>query len=269
MVLKYKKFFLLGFATLFGIGIILFAWKGGSVMGGEISSEPSATKSVKDENIWKDSLKVIPQNSFSRLFGANSGNKDIAQEGYASTTVTALLGQELLTSYALVQKSTGKPLTDTETQGIAGIIADKAMINDTKQYTEKDIIIVPSSETASAVYIQEIFQALNLLARKYTVKDLAVVKEAMDSGDASKLAPLSISVTNLKQLIKTLLSIKTPKEAVKLHLYLVQSYATILSGVIDMQQIIADPALGMRGITKYKNGMDALATLNEIILRAK
>lgn len=268
MVFKYKKIFLLGFATLFGIGIILFAWKGSSLVGTDVSFESTATKSSSRESIWEDSLKVIPQNSFSRLFGASSGNKDISQ-GEEATTTTDFLGRELLTSYALLQKSTGKPLTDVETQGIAGIIADKVMSNDTKQYTEKDIVIVPSNEKASTVYVQEISRALNLFAQKNTAKELVVVSEAIDSNDASKLAPLTTTVSNLNQLIKTLLAVKTPREAVTMHLYLIQSYATILSGIIDMQQIITDPALGMRGIAKYKNGMNAITTLNEIIIKAK
>ena len=268
MVLKYKKFFLLSLATLFGIGIILFAWKGSSLINANISAEVKTTNTLSNESIWKDSLKVIPQDSFSRLFGTSSGNKDVSSGEYASTA-TDLLGRELLTSYALVQKSIGKPMTDTETQGIAGALADKVMANDTKQYTEKDIAIVPSSETASAEYVKGISQALTLFSRKNTIKELLVVAEAMDANDASRLAPLATTVTNLKQLIASLLLIKTPPEAVTLHLYLIQSYATILSGVIDMQSIIADPALGMRGINKYKSGMDAIATLNEIILKAK
>ncbi len=268
MVFKYKKFFYLSFATLFGIGVIFFAWKGGSFAGTNISFESSATNGIQTESVWRDSLKVIPQNSFSRLFGSNLGNRDISH-GEESVTATDLLGRELLTSYALAQKSIGKPMTDTVTQGIAGTLADKVMTNDTKQYTEKDIVIVPSSEATSALYIQDISRALNLFAQKNTVKELVVVASAMDSGDKSKLAPLSVTITNLNQLIKTLLAVKTPREAVTLHIYIIQSYATILSGIIDMQSIITDPALGMRGITKYKSGMDAIAALNEIILKAQ
>src|SRR3989338_3810643 len=112
MVLKYKKFFLLSLATLFGIGIILFAWKGSSLINANISAEVKTTNTLSNESIWKDSLKVIPQDSFSRLFGTSSGNKDVSSGEYASTA-TDLLGRELLTSYALVQKSIGKPMTDT------------------------------------------------------------------------------------------------------------------------------------------------------------
>ncbi len=269
MVLKYKKFFLLAFATIFGTGVILFAWKGNALTGANLSSDEGATpKSNLTESVWKNSLKVIPQDSFSRLFGASSGNKDVFQ-GDGATTATDLLGRELLTSYALVQNSIGKAMGETETEGIAGALADKVMTDDTKQYTEKDIVIILSNETASVEYVKEISQALDLFARKNTVKEFIVVAEAMDGNDASKLAPLSLSVTNLQQLLRTLLAIKVPQEATPLHLYLIQSYATTLSGIIDMQQIIADPARGMRGITKYKNGIDAIAALNAAILKVK
>ena len=39
------------------------------------------------------------------------------------------------------------------------------------------------------------------------------------------------------------------------HVALIQSYATALSGVIDMQQIVNDPVRGLRGIAKYKSGL--------------
>lgn len=260
-----QKSFPILLAILLGIGIILFAWRTVSFTGAGASFEKGDETEVSADDSWRDALKVIPRDSLTRLLGANAGSAS-STIGVATTT-TDLLGRELLTSYALAQKSLGTtPMTDAQTQAISDILAGKVMTDtDLKQYAGKDIIIIPTSTSTLITYQKELSKALANFSRKNTVNELRAVAEAMDTKDATKLAPLAGTVANLHVLTDTLLAMKAPQTVAGLHLFLIQNYTLVLSGVVDMQSIIDDPVIGLRGIAKYQRGMNMLTGLQELL----
>lgn len=260
MFQNYKKTLVVIFSIIIGGGIIFIAWQSIS-----ITPKKSLTESEKTallaEGDWRDALKVIPGDSlYPTLLGARSGMNSSTT---FATTTTDRLGRELLASYALAQKTIGnKPMSDTDTKTLSNILADKAMIDATvKQYSKKDLKVVPVSASALTTYQKELSKLLADFAVKNTLNEVKVVAEAVEKNDNTKLASLTTTAKSLEKLVNSLLAMKTPETVTEFHLFLIQNYTLIHSGVKDMQQIVDDPVVGMRGITKYRQGMNALKVL--------
>lgn len=268
MFQNYKKILVLIFSVIVGGIVIFIAWQ--SVSG---TPKKSLTESEKTDQLaqgdWRDALKVIPGDSlYPSLLGARGS---ITGSTTLATTTTDRLGRELLASYAIAQKTIGnKPMSDTETKTLSGILANKAMVDTTvKQYTEKDLTIVPVGGGALITYQKELSKLLADFSAKNTLNEVKVVAEAVEKNDNTKLVTLTSTVNSLQKLVDSLLAMRTPEAVTAFHLSLVQNYALIHSGVKDMQQIINDPVVGMRGVAKYRQGMNTLKALADKLKTAQ
>lgn len=261
MKLPSRKLLSITIAILLGAGIIFFALKTVSFNGGTATFE---AESADHNGSWRDALKVIPQDSLTRLRGSSVGS---ASSTMSATTTTDLLGRELLTSYALAQKSIGDtPMTTADATAISNILAGKVMSDvSLKEYSEKDLRIVPTNDPSLATYQKELATIFDSFSRKNTVNELKVVYEAVEKRDAAILAPLASTEKNLQALIDTLLKMKVPQSTTVLHLFFLQNYTLILSGVADMRSIVEDPVLGMRGVAKYRQGMNTITRFVDIL----
>lgn len=260
MKLPSRKLLSITIAILLGAGIIFFALKTVSFNGGTATFE---AESADHNGSWRDALKVIPQDSLTRLRGSSVGSSSST----AATTTTDLLGRELLTSYALAQKSIGKtPMTTADATAISNILAGKVMSDvSLKEYSEKDLWIVPTNNSSLSTYQKELATIFDSFSRKNTVNELKVVYEAVEKRDAAILAPLASTEKKLQALIDTLLKMKVPQSTTVLHLFFLQNYTLILSGVADMRSIVEDPVLGMRGVAKYRQGMNTITRFVDIL----
>ncbi len=236
---QFKKFNKTFLAVLFGAGIIFFSLTDWSLFGGKVSPNTKDGTSARDDS-----------RSATKLLGSKGGE-------IATTTTTSFLARQLLTDYTTAQINKGvEPLSNSETEALAQMLSKKTKAGDTvKQYTEKDLVVVKASASTLETYKKEMTATLNIFTQKNDVDELSVVALAMDTKDQSKLAPLSTNIINLEKLVKDLLVLKVPSSVLSFHISMVQGYTNILSGVVDMQQIIVDPVRGLRGIAKYNNGM--------------
>lgn len=269
MLQNYKKTLVVILSVVVGGGVIFVAWQSVSVTPKKSLTESEKT-ALLAEGDWRDALKVIPGDSlYPSLLGARSGINNSSTT--LATTTTDRLGRELLASYALAQKTIGnQPMNDADTKVLSDILADKAMIDTTiKQYTKKDLKVVPASVSALTAYQKELSRLLADFSAKNTLNEVKVVAEAVEKNDNTKLASLTKTVSSLQKLVNSLLAMKTPETITTFHLVLVQNYALIHSGVKDMQQIVDDPVVGMRGIAKYRQGMNTLKALADNITTAQ
>ncbi len=256
---KLKKVIPILLAVLLGAGIIFFAIKGDSLFGTKTSFNADGSPSG---NSWIDSLKVVSQNSTSKLLGGGMGTLPNSN----ATTTTDILARDALASAMLYQTTDGASATisNEDAEAVAKNIADNvSLLNPVKRYSRSDITIVPTSTTSFNAYKNELAKALNVFAKEHTMSELLIVAKATDSKDPKKLSPLNTAVQNYKNLITSLLIIKTPEIMVGIHILMIQGYATILSGIEDMQQTFTDPARGMSGITKYQAGMNILLVVSD------
>ncbi len=256
MSTKIKKNIPIFLAVLFGAGIIFFSINGGSLFSGEVLFD--AKDGMLRQN---DTLQVVPQTLREKLLSAEAKRRS---DG-ATTTATNLLGRNILASYVIAQRvAPTTNLSDADADIIAQRLTERVIEDVTiKQYTVKDILIVGLTPATFEKYVKDISRVLNAFTQKNTVNELEVVMAAINSKDSAELVQLNTTINGLQTLIGSLLSIKTPRELSGFHILLIQQYALVLSGVTDMQQIVTDPALGMRGVAKYNQGMGTLLTLKE------
>lgn len=247
---RFKKIFSVLFAILIGTGIILFAWESGLVTSNKISSDPTISGGS-----WKDSLLVVPQASSTKTLGVALGIND-----EVATTTSSIIVRELLVNYALFAKDRATTtLGDTDIQTIIQSLMEKTPAGTgLKHYTKGDLRIVETSTSTVESYKKETVQAIETFSKTNKADELVIVSEALSSKDPSRLEPLALAVSNYQRLVSALLYAKIPASAVLLHLRIIQAYATILSGIEDMQQIIVDPARGISGLGKYHKGIDML-----------
>lgn len=244
-------------SVILGGGVIFVAWQSVSVTPKKSLTDGGKTGQFSQGD-WRDALKVIPGDSlYPSLLGVRSG---INSSTTLATTTTDRLGRELLTSYAVAQKSIGdQPMNDADAKIISDILAGKMMKDvDFKQYTEGEITIVPENTTTLTLYQKELLEAFGTFNRKNTVNELAVISDALNRNNGSKLEQLSTVEYNINVFTVSLLGMKVPQTVVSFHLELINNYKLLSSGIADMQQIINDPAIGLRGFAKYQKGMNSL-----------
>ncbi len=259
MPLQFKKIIPIFLAVLFGAGIIFFSINGGAIFGDKDSF--NTKDEVPEQNdSWKGSLQIVPQDSATKLFSTKRSE-------IGATTTTSLVVHEMLVDYATAQINKGDTsFSPAETEALAKVLSKKVSTDDVvKQYTEKDFVLTTTSTSTLEIYRKEATAVLNAFAQKNNVDEMYLVNLAIYNEDPSKLTQLTKNITDLQKLVSELLALKVPDKVSVFHLFLVQGYANILSGVIDMQQVLDDPVRGTRGIAKYVNGVglidSAIATL--------
>lgn len=245
-----KKIVTITLAMLFGVAIVFFARSGNKVFW----SGTDADQSVAD-NKWRDTLTVVPSRTPVALLGA-----EYAQSG--ATTTTDFIASQFIANYARTQVSKGAvPLEDADIQNIVQTLSEKARAVDAlKQYGEQDLTVVSTSTSTIATYKKEITEDLAVFAKKNKTGELAIIAQAVDSKNASVLSLLADNIANYQSLVERILAVPVPRTVLAFHLSLLQGYANMLAGIVDMQEIIADPVRGMRGLAKYNNGAKLIDT---------
>lgn len=251
MSLQLKKITTITLAILFGVMIVFFARSGNKVFWSGTATDANQPATDK----WRDTLMIVPSRTPNTLLGA-----EYTQSG--ATTTTDFIAHEVAANYARAQVNKGSvPLDDNDVQDIIKTISEKARTVDTvKQYSEQDLTVGPASTSTLATYQKEVAESLNSFAQKNKTDELLIVAKALDDNDASKLVLLADNTNNYQTLVGNLLALHVPRTVLVFHLSLLQGYANMLAGIVDMQEILADPVRGMRGIAKYNSGTGLIDT---------
>lgn len=254
---RFKKILSVLVAVLIGAGIIFFAWRSGSAVHTESSL------SAKSGDAWKDSLSVVPQ-TFST---ETKGLPQVEATGIGATTTTDIVARELLTNYALAQKSnmSTTTLSDEEAQAIAQTAVDKIDLPRAKQYTEKNLNISgDNSASAISVYSKEIATLAQTFAMSQTKNDIAVAFTIPKTdGDTKRLAGIAEQIAHYEKFIRGLLALKTPSLIAQPHLHLIQKYADIQVTIEPMANIFTDPLKGLAGLAEYRQQIAGLPLITE------
>lgn len=247
-----KKIITIILAALLGVGIVFFAW-----MSTNVSHTENDT--TADSTAWQDSLNVVPEASSTKQIASNSTQEDFANE--EATSTTSIIARKLLDDYATVQSNMSTTtMSDAEVDAFTqNLLKNAPSSSSDKQYTEKNLTIIDDSSSSIDTYKKEAAQALSTFFNENDFSELSTVNKALDSRSTADLAPLATAVTSYQKLIASLLSIKVPRSEVSLHLYILKTYTTILSGVLNTQKILEDPIVGLQGIAKYNSGMQMIA----------
>lgn len=239
------------FAVLVGVGIVFFAWIGGRVASTENSSLGS--------NKWKDALSVIPQTFTSKTLSVSSGKIEMNTED--ATTTTDIVARKLLLEYANSQKgATTVELSDTDAQNIASRLTQDLKLPQKKEYVLSDLnISTDNSYEANLLYMTTLSTLLkNYVTTGQKETELTILLSAMTTKNSITLNKLKDKVVIYQNLIKNLLSLKTPSLIASLHLRLVQDYEALRSGTVGLQSMLTDPVVGIASLAEYRNAFDDL-----------
>lgn len=247
---QFKKIFIVPFALLLGIGIILFAWKGVS------------TNKIDDQT--KNALQVVSPGPSPKTLGARNiyGNAlGSAPLENSATTTTDALARNLLVDYAIAQKGmTTTAWSDADAEALAENLIEKIELPKAIQYTTKDLnISSDNSDTALVVYGESVLKIMAPLSSPKRVGESTIFGSALIANDATKLQGLTAIIAEYAQIKNSLLALKTPSAVAPLHLRFIQNFANIEVSITSMQKIFSDPAQGLAGFIEYKKEIAALS----------
>ena len=87
---------------------------------------------------------------------------------------------------------------------------------------------------------------------------MSIVIAAINTNDSAPLSRLKEKVVIYQQFISKIIALKTPSSVAPIHLHFLQTYETLRSATIGLQNIIADPVVGIAALTEYRTGFDGL-----------
>lgn len=238
-----KKIFSVLFALLIGVSVVFFAWKSGSV---------TYTGNTTDNNLWRDALSVVPQDDSLKTINASQG--DLTAND--ATTTVDIVARNLLTNYALAQKSdmSTTTLSDANITAIAQTAVGKIKLPEARRFTAMDINISNDNSSVGVdAYMKEVGSLVKTFTLSQTKNDIEVVFAIPKTGDDTKrLADIEKDISRYEKLIKGLLVVKTPSLINLPHLHLVQKYANIQASIRPMADIFTDSLKGLAALAVYR-----------------
>lgn len=254
-----KKIFSIAIATLIGLGIIFFAWKGGS-----LTKAPLSFK--KEDSSWKEALNVVPQASPTRTPGLSSWQKeqDAIVSGPATTT-TDVLARALISNFAMnVQRTGTTTLSDTDAAAQAQLLLQEMDVPQGPRYQLANLNITSANDrTTVLAYASATTKIINAFVAVQTVSDLKVVFGDPTEDVTKRLTQFSKNVAHYETLKQNLLVLKVPSSIAPLHLRLIQNYSDMQNGLKLMGDVYNDPMRGLAGLKQYQNAVTSLFTLQQ------
>jgi hypothetical protein len=196
---------------------------------------------------WKKLLTDINPNTTSAI--PKTTDNSISDD----TTLTAQLSKDLFSRYLLAVNNGGQEMTSGTMQQITKDVLSLPQYTSVPgavylpinlkitQKTDKETILTYNND------IHKIFE-------NRTVKNvdaLSIIELALNSGDENFLKQIDPLIIRDDALIKDLLSINIPKDAVDIHLAVINGYSNVLASLQSMRITFKDPAKSLAGVSQY------------------
>ncbi len=171
----------------------------------------------------------------------------------ANTTLTSQIGDDFAAKYLATKGMANGDQLNLEVQkNLANSIAlnfEKGAASYSDVFGKQDLTV--SDKADEKKYLDALGQALKKNFSDTSSSELAITNDAVNSKDFGKLDQLNNIIISYKNTVNFLAKQTVPAGFVDLHLQLLNSMQNVLFAVRDMQQIKADPARGMVGISLY------------------
>lgn len=252
-----KKLLSITIALLLGAGIILFAWKSGTLGDISFSKETTTNKDLLP-------LSVLSPSTKKRTLGF--WKNDLAARDL-STSTTDVLVYDLITSYASAKATTGTStrLSSDEVTAQAQALAGKVKLPPGHQYKTGDLNIINDNSLESRIlYAQKTSGLIRTFIASQTKGDLVIIFTSPNKEDtAARDAELEQNISHYKKLQQGLLGVAVPSNLAKLHLGLLQSYSNMQYALLSMKSVFNDPVKGLAALTQYRNAIEDLLTITK------
>ncbi len=170
----------------------------------------------------------------------------ISEENEGPLNETDRIARELFsTTTALSETASAENIGS-----IGKTIGEGVGIEPVNQYSSKDIKTVATSSQSLVQYTQAIDSIITKYQKEYA--DITTVVTALETGDYSGVADLSITAITYQSLVKELRNVAVPIGIAKPHLDLMNGFAGMAQGFDLMTQIEDNSIVGLQGLAFYR-----------------
>ncbi len=194
-------------------------------------------------------------------------------DSFDETTLTAQAAKDFFSQY-LLAKQGGSEVTQEEVSKIAQNVSSLPQYTKTSGavYLTTNLNIDPATD---ALTLKKYKDAVNLALKTWTsqIKEnpLTILGDAIKSEDENQLKRFDPLIFVGKNLINDFINMSVQKNAVNVHLALLNSFSNLLSDTEAMKVAIKDPLKAMAAIGQYNKHISefniALKNMNSFLLQ--
>lgn len=183
--------------------------------------------------------------------------KRASSETGTDTSATGAFSRGFFASFMTLKES--GDLTPENLQKLSESIVENFTADGAKNFTSGDLkISADNSAAALKKYGNDMGTVFGEYLKLKLPDELAIVAQALSSGDQNKLNELDKIISANKNLIEKHLAMNVPQKVSPIHLKLVNHYGTITSAIENMKKAIGDPLTGTIAVSQYKKELTPL-----------
>ncbi len=182
---------------------------------------------------------------------------DSGQDTPDDTTLTSQLSIDLMSRYLLMKKG-GATISTDDATNIAKSVMSSPQYSQISAavYVESNLHTTNANDTKTLTRYRD---GINLVLKNRSAQvdqnSFVSLSKSIKSGDFSQMSQLNPLIEASKGLISDLLSITVPKDALKVHLDLLNATSNVLESIKGMQETFVDPVKGYIALNQYTKNM--------------
>src|SRR3989344_2665539 len=217
-----------------------------------------------DENTNNDWKKILINMDSSKNTTTILTNNDL--DMFDDTTLTGQMSRDFLSQYLSAVKK--GEVTGEESIKIAEntlSIPGYTKIGGAKYIASNLHVTTETDRNSMQVYEDKINLILQNRSSQIKENPLAIFQEAITRASETRLAKLDPIILQNRGLLSDLLLVEVPKNAVVVHLALLNAFSNILSDLEAIRVVFTDPVRSLTAVSQYQLDESSLKTaLNNI-----
>ena len=186
-----------------------------------------------------------------------SGASNIATPS-ASSTATDIFARQVFSKYA-ASKNNGETLGDSDLQSLINAALTAPTDEKSRFYTEKDFTVSSNSSlTALKEYGNAMGAVMSRHPSKNTEGELVIFERALRTEQESELAKLEPIINTYQAILDDMLTVRVPKDAVGIHLDVLNGLSRVLGNIKGMKKTLQDPVVGMQAFSQYPKSIEMM-----------
>lgn len=214
-----------------------------------------------EEYLWGlDPKKNGPENKEFIL----SKKKELKEQGIISEgsedkqiTQNAMLSRQVLATILALQQEGG--ISEESIASIADSIGGEIKTTPIPDiYTKEMLTITSDSPTTNAKYLSDWKKINDKYSNSDIGQELIIIAQGIVANDKQAMYSTQGIADTYRSFGKDLSEITVPSSLVEIHLNLINNYEKNGKAIEEMQELVDEPIIGMRGLLNYKKYNDAL-----------